>query len=225
MTKAETFKLYDHLRFLGFSPEFILREDLANLISEYWPTFDLFTTDNFDDLTELQVRLYFCKSSQKDAYFLQKYQVTLRYRADPTKDKSQLFHTDDGIQIKLKEAFNLLQGRAVYKEVTGKNGEKFNAWIQLNFKEKDVSGNFKMVKFRSHHGYELANVLDKYPIRELADNDLKEVIIQSLKAGDRRLVTFLKPSGKTEKKIIEANPAFKTINIYSVAKATQKDEK
>ena len=83
-----------------------------------------------------------------------------------------------------------------------------------------------MVKFRSHHGYELANVLKQYPMRELADNDLKEVIVQSLRVGDRRLVTFLKPSGKNRaKKIIEANPAFKTINIYSVAKATQKDEK
>ena len=224
MTKAETFNLYDQLRLLGFSADFILREDLAQLISENRPTFDLFITDNFDDISELQVLPVFCKSHQKDTYHLQKYQATLHYPTDPGRDKSQLFNLEEGIQIKLKEAFNLLQGRSVYKEVSPPNDEKFNAWVQLNFRQKDATGNFKMVKFRSHHGYELANVLKHYPIQELADLDLKDVIIQALKAGDRRLVTFLKPSGKNEKKIIEANPAFKTINIYRAIKATQKDQ-
>jgi hypothetical protein len=53
-------------------------------------------------------------------------------------------------------------------------------------------------------------VLYKYPIRELTDNDLLDVILQGLKFGDRRLVTFLKPSGRTEKKFIEANPMRKS---------------
>ncbi len=225
MTKTQTFNLYDQLRFLGFSAEFILREDLVQLISENRPTSDLFTAENFDDTTELQVIPFFCQSHQKDTYLLQKYRATLHHPADPKRDKSQLFNLEEGIQIKLKEAFNLLQGRSVYKEVAPPNGEKFNAWIQLNFREKDTIGNFKMVKIRPYHGYELANVLKQYPIQELADNDLKEVIIQTLKVGDRKLVTFLKPSGKIEKKIIEANPAFRTINIYSVVKTTQNEIK
>ena len=139
-------------------------------------------------------------------------------------DRTYTFALTDGIKVKLKEAFNLLQGRSVYKEVAPPNDEKFYAWVQLNFRQRDATGNFKMVKFRSHHGFDLTNVLKQYPIQELADRDLKEVIIQALKVGDRRLVTFLKPSGKTEKKIIEANPAFKKINIYSVVKATQTDQ-
>jgi hypothetical protein len=77
------------------------------------------------------------------------------------------------------------------------------------------------MKFRSHHRHELVNVLNKYPIRELADNALRDVIVQALKSRDRRPVTFLKPSGKTKKKIIEANPAVKTIHIFPVVRTTQ----
>ena len=225
MTKTQTFNLYDQLRFLGFSPEFILREDLAQLILEKGPASELFITEYFDDTTELQVLPFFCQSPQKDTYFLQKYRASLHHPANPIRDKSHVFNLEEGMQIKLKEAFNLLEGRAVFKEVAPPNGEKYNAWIQLNFREKDTTGNFKLVKFRAYHGYELANVLKQYPIQELADNDLKEVIIQTLKVGDRKLVTFLKPSGKIEKKIIEANPAFRTINIYSVVKNTQTEAK
>jgi hypothetical protein len=175
-------------------------------------------------MTELQIHPFFCQSPQKDTYFLQKYRASLHHRTNPIWDKSQVFNLEEGMQIKLKEAFNLLQGRSVFKEIAPSNGEKYNAWIQLNFREKDVTGNFKMVKFRAYHGYELANVLKQYPIQELVDNDLKEVIIQALKAGDRRLVTFSKPSGRTEKKIIEANPAFKTINIHSVLKTSSREK-
>src|ERR1700723_3381967 len=105
MTKAETFNLYDQLRFLGFSADFILREDLVQLISENRPTFDLFVTENFDDMTELQVLPVFCKSREKNSYRLQKYKAILHYPTDPTRDKSQLFNLEEGIQIKLKEAF------------------------------------------------------------------------------------------------------------------------
>jgi hypothetical protein len=128
----------------------------------------------------------------------------------------------DEMQVKLKEVYNLLQCRAVFKEIAPSKGDKYNAWVQLNFKEKDAAGDFKLIKYRSHHGYELTNVLNKYPIRELTDNDLRDVIVQALKSGGSRSVTFLKPSGKTEKKIIEANLTLKTINIFPVVKATQR---
>jgi len=222
MTKTEIFNLYDHLRFLGFSPEFILRGDLERLISEYWPAFELSTTANFSDQTELKADLHFVKSAEKDAYFLQKYRAILHHPDDPAMEKSQTFSMTNGMQVKLKEAYNLLQGRVVFKEIAPSKGNKYNAWVQLNFKEKDAGGDFKLIKYRSHHGYELANVLNKYPIRELANNDLRDVILQAMKSGDRRHVTFLKPSGKTEKKIIEANPMLKTINIFPAVTTSQK---
>ena len=128
----------------------------------------------------------------------------------------------DGMQVELKEAYNLLQGRAFFKGITPIKGDKYNARVQLNFWEKDADGDFKLIKFRSLYGYELANVLNKYPIREVASNDLRDVIMRALKSGDRRPDTFLKPSGKKEKKIIEANPTLKTINIFPAVTTSQK---
>ncbi len=52
--------------------------------------------------------------------------------------------------------------------------------------------------------------------------DEKKNIILCLKGGDRKNVTFLKPSGKTQEKFIEFNPMNKSINIYTVPKATQR---
>jgi hypothetical protein len=82
-----------------------------------------------------------------------------------------------GMEVKLKEAYKLLQGRAIFKEIVPPKGDKYSAWIQCNFREKNASCDFKLVKLRSHYSYELAKVLNKYPIRELADNDLSEVIL------------------------------------------------
>lgn len=224
MTKTEIFKLYERLRFLGFSPEFILRGELERLVSEYHHAFELSTNANFGDQIELKADLYFVKAPEKDFYYLEKYRATLRHPNDPTTNISQTFHMTSGMEVKLKEAYNLLLGRAIFKEIVPPKGDKYCAWVQLNFREKDAAGDFKLIKVRSHHSYELANVLNKYPIRELADNDLKEVILQALKSGERRVVTFLRPSGKADKKIIEANPMLKSINIYAVAKASRRGQ-
>jgi hypothetical protein len=75
MTNTQTFNLYDQLRFLGFRTDFILREDLAQLISENSPASELLSIESFDDTTELQVLPFFCQSPQKDTYLLQKYRA------------------------------------------------------------------------------------------------------------------------------------------------------
>jgi len=78
------------------------------------------------------------------------------------------------------------------------------------------------MKFRSYLEHDLAPLLNRYPILELNDPDQKKAIIRGLKRGDRKKVTFLKPSGKTQEKFIEFNPMNKSLNIYAVPKAVQK---
>ncbi len=75
------------------------------------------------------------------------------------------------IRIHLKEAFNLLQGRSVFKEITPLKDEKYFAWIQLNFREKESDGNYKITKFRSYRGFDLGPILTRYPILELGYED------------------------------------------------------
>jgi ribosomal protein L12E/L44/L45/RPP1/RPP2 len=92
-------------------------------------------------------------------------------------------------------------------------GQKYNAWIQLNFGEKDSYDNYKVRQYRPQYGFDLEKTLQKYPIAELKQQDLKTVLIKSLKKGNRHPVTFEK-SNKTERMLIEANPQYKTINIF-----------
>ena len=48
----------------------------------------------------------------------------------------QTFYLNKGKGVTAKEAYNLLEGRAVHKELTTKAGEPYKAWIQLDFENK-----------------------------------------------------------------------------------------
>jgi hypothetical protein len=88
------------------------------------------------------------------------------------------------------------------------------AWIKLDFTERDSRGNHKVRRYGVHHDYELQKVLAGYPIRELGDEAKRAELFRSLEHGNLQPVIFDKPT-KSEKMFIEANPQFKTINIYS----------
>ena len=105
------------------------------------------------------------------------------------------------------------------KDLVSMEGQKYNAWIQLDFGEKDQYNNYKVRQFREQYGYDLEKTLEKYPIRELGNTELRADMIKSLKKGNRHAVSFDKIT-KTEKMFIEANPQFKTINIYSTDKGS-----
>jgi hypothetical protein len=169
--------------------------------------------------------LDFRKSDQTDMYFFNRYQATLKHE-DATKEKSQTFYVTKNTGITAKEAFNLLSGRSVNKDLTNKEGQPFNAWLKLDFTEKDKNDNFKVKQFSSGYGYELDKVLDKFPIKELADAEQKEKMLKSLEKGNVTSVTFQK-EGKDEKMFIEANPMFKTLTVYdaSMKKQFQENEK
>ena len=53
----------------------------------------------------------------------------------------------------------------------------------------------------------------KHPIKELETPKYKEDLMDSIKKGNRQSVTFVK-DGNEIKQYVEANPQFKTINVY-----------
>jgi hypothetical protein len=224
MSSITILQLQEDLRSLGFGPNLVLDEIFLENISGCRSLFDLSTELGFEDESILQVKLFFRKAPDKEAYFLEKYQATLHFFDDPEKDKTHVFYMTKDMRVTSREAFNLLQGRAVFKELAPADGENYTAWIKLNFGEKKLDGNYRIVKFRTYSGYDFSGILNRYPIRELGDRDLKAGLIRALKRGDLQMVTFLKPSGKIEKKLIEANPQLQTINIYSVRKTVPKQK-
>ncbi len=145
-------------------------------------------------------------------YFFNSYRVSLQKEGDPDK-MEQTFYINKGNNITLKEAYNLMSGRSVNKDLTNKEGQVFNAWIQMDFKQSTENGNFKLKHYHQNYGYDLEEALSKHPIRELTNPEFKNNLIESLKKGNLQSATFQK-DGVDQKQYIEASPQFKTINVY-----------
>jgi hypothetical protein len=67
--------------------------------------------------------------------------------------------------------------------------------------------------YHQNYGYDLEAVLSKHSIKELGNDDFKAGLMDSLKKGNLQSATF-QTNGAEQKQYIEANPQFKTINIY-----------
>lgn len=214
--------LKDGLKYLGFGEG--LNEKLAEGLASQKPEFQLRTVNEYGKDKASYV-LDFKKSDQSEMYFFNKYTASLG-GSEKSPDKSQSFYINKNSGITAKEAYNLLNGRSVNKDLTNAEGQKFNAWLQLDLNQKDDKGNFKVKQFHQGYGYNLENELAKHPIKELSEMTTKERLIQSLERGNLHEVTFVKDD-RADKMFIEANPQFKTLNIYnsSLKKVYQENEK
>ena len=214
--------LTDNLKFLGFGEGVHIKDQLEEYIFHETKEFQLQMDSFYDDDYKMETTLYFRKADKADLYFFNKYEAVLRKAEAPERDRKQTFYISKGSGVTLKEAYNLLQGRAVNKNLIGVEGDRYNAWIQLNFDEMTPSHNYRMKQFGERYGYDLEQVLKNYPIRELATDESRAALLKALKRGNLQPVHFVKPN-KVEKMFIEANPQFKTINIYtSTTNALQK---
>jgi hypothetical protein len=106
-----------------------------------------------------------------------------------------------------------MSGRAVNKDLINKEGQVYNAWVQMDLKETDKNGNYLLKHYHQNYGFDLVKELAKHPIKEIANEQDKSRLIESLQRGNRQAVTFLK-EGSEQRIFIEANPKFKSINIY-----------
>nr|WP_315200693.1 hypothetical protein [uncultured Flavobacterium sp.] len=154
--------------------------------------------------------LNFKKSDQSEMYFFNTYKISVE---KPKSSMTQTFYINKENNITAKEAYNLMEGRAVNKDLRNKEGEIYNAWIKMDFKEADEKGNFKLNHYHQNYGYDLEGGLRKHPIKELENEKYKDDLLNSLKKGNIQSVTFM-IDGVEKKQFVEANPHFKTINVY-----------
>src|SRR5690606_6128272 len=205
--------LKESLKYLGFGDK--LNADLEKNIKDQTAEFKLqlrgeFTRDG--QKGRVDYALDFKKSDQTDMYFLNRYNATLKHD-DPEKDRSQTFYISRNAGITAKEAYNLLSGRAVNKDLINKEGQPYNAWLQLDFNEKDKNDNHKVKQFHQGYGYDLDAVVNRYPIKELGNAEEKVKLLKSLEKGNLQPVTFV-TEGREEKMYVSANPQYKTLDLY-----------
>jgi hypothetical protein len=207
--------LKEGLKYLGFGEK--LNADLENKIKEQPAEFKLSMVGEFnkgDTKEKVNYSLDFRKSDQTDMYFFNRYQATLK-NDDPSKDVTQTFYITKNSGITAKEAYNLLSGRAVNKDLNNKEGQPYNAWLQLDFQEKDKNDNFKVKQYHAGYGYDLDMVMAKYPIKEQLNAEEKTKLMKSLEKGNLTQVTFAREGGE-DKMYIAANPQYKNLDLYNV---------
>lgn len=180
------------------------------------------------DGDKVEATLHLKKSATSDYFFLNKFDLQLQKNGQADAVKQTFYIStkkesgEDGNQQKtkqenrytLKEAYNLLAGRPVHKNLVSKEGNEYEAWVKLNFKNKLDNGNHEMKQYTKNYGFELENVLAKYPIKELTNEQYKQSLIDSLHRGNLQKATFVDKDGREEKLYISSNITLGALNVY-----------
>jgi len=128
---------------------------------------------------------------------------------------TQTFYIENGHGFTAKQAANLIQDRSVYRDdLANAAGMTYKAWVKLQLDQPKERGNFLFKHYHDpSYGFNLEKVLDKYQIKELDNPEQRQKLEQSLRQGDRPLVTLNK-DGQEMKLFLEAVPRYGQINLY-----------
>lgn len=224
--------LNDQLKYTGFKETFDaeLKHHMRKGEKEFTIYHRAIMSNGISNKDSLEVDLKFKKSDQTDMYFFNSYHANLK-KEDSKEGLEQTFYINkDSSSITIKEAYNLLEGRSVNKDLKTKEGEVYNVWLKMDFKEAaDSNGNFKLNHYHQNYGYDLQASLEKHSIKEMNTPKYKEDLLSSLKKGNLQSVTFV-VGGVESKMYVEANPQFKSMNVYDenmkrISNRESKDQK
>jgi hypothetical protein len=207
MNQKNLLYLKDNLLFLGFGKD--LHGALQKNIEQRFPEFILKQEALIND-KPFSATLYFKKGESSDLYFFNRWEAVLKREEEK---RSQTFFIHQGYGITFKEAFNLLEGRAVYKSLFNKEGQAYKAWLQLDLGTQDTSGQFKWKQYHERYGFNLEKTLKALPLQEWENGQQKERLLYKLQKGARVEVTLEKP-GYIERLWVETAPQFKSLNVY-----------
>lgn len=201
--------LCSQLRYTGFGEA--LEIELREKLKQNQPDFTLYH-ETYPEDRVARTTLNFTRAKEGDMYFFNSYKVEMQ-KEDISNALEHTFYIDRTGTFTMKEAQNLMLGRAVNKDFTSREGQSYNAWVQMDFKNPDENTGFKINKYHQNYGYDLESVLEKYPIAGIEDASFRENLMRSLQKGSLQEVVLLR-QGEHSRHFIEACPQFKTIGIY-----------
>lgn len=150
------------------------------------------------DGDRVEATLHLKKSATTDFYFLNKFDLRLQKEGQANAIAQTFYLTqrkpaqdaEDGSthrlenKYTLKEAYNLLAGRPVFKDLVNQEGHEYQAWVKLNFKNTMNNGNYEMKQYHTNYGFDLEKTLGHYPIKELTNPQYKVSLMDSLHRGN-----------------------------------------
>ena len=203
--------LRDQVKYLGFGEA--LETELKNHLATNEPKFTLEHERQFDG-HKVTAQLEFNRSKESDLYFFNGYKV----QTTPENQKEPLtqhfYVNQKGQNITLKEAYNLMNGRAVFKqEWSNKENQLYPAWLKLDFTNQDDRGNFKLKPYNENYGYNLQEAVGKHPEMRIVGEAAAQQLAKDLQRGNRVPVTISK-DGASAQIYIEASPTTHGLNVY-----------
>lgn len=162
---------------------------------------------------ELSVTPHFARSKQEgsDMYFFNKYDASLKNQSVNT--TQTFFINNKGQSIDLNEAKNLLNGRSVYKELTPKEGDKYRAWLKLDFSEHDEHNNAAMRSYNRGYGFDLKEAVGRIQLKEMGDPAQMEQLYKTLQQGELVNATLIK-GGKEIPIELTTDPKHHTLKMW-----------
>ncbi|MDN3548977.1 hypothetical protein [Mucilaginibacter aquaedulcis] len=212
---------YDYVKnqllYLGFGEE--IAKPLLEKMEQNLAEFTLPHSRKFGQ-DETSSVLHFSKGDQKDMTFFNRFETTLK---QPGKeDLTQTFFVGKEYNYTLQERYNMMDGRAAYREQpvmrpveeNGETkmkptGETYIAWKILNFKESDNYGNFMPKTLFWNHQKEV----EKYPIKGIDEKYDRQRLITALEKGNKVDVVVLKDGREIPAKMV-ANPRMVRLDFY-----------
>ncbi|MEO8405027.1 MAG: hypothetical protein ABI480_10540 [Chitinophagaceae bacterium] len=175
--------LINTLRMTGFGEE--LNKALVDNMQKMPPEFTLHHQDEFNG-KKMSYDLQFKLGDKQDMYFFNNYAARMESDAG---EKQQTFYMNNNRIVTAKEAFNLLDGRAVYKELINKTKEKYDTWLKMDFENKTENGNYKLTYIHENFGYKIEKAIDKLNLQGLENPEKREQLLKSLEKGNLQAVT------------------------------------
>lgn len=245
MNKENVDFLHNQIKYAGFGEE--LHGALVKQITNDPGEFKLAFEHTFGK-DKVEAELNFKRSKESDMYFFNSYDMTVKRDGKP--DISNTFYINQGQSITMKEAYNLLSGRSVEKELLRKltdpekaqykaemkledkskrflpeNWEKpphYVAWVKLDMNHRDKNGNFEMRQYHENFGFKLEDALAKLPLRKMTGSE-KTDLMESLTKGNLTQATF-SVDGVDKKFMLAVDPQFKAIQVHNMDGSLAKKE-
>jgi hypothetical protein len=205
--------LHKQLLNLGFGEA--MNADLEQKIKSKEKEFMIATTQEYNK-QNVDYALHYKAGDKDEMYFFNKYDASMN-------DTKQTFYINKGSGITAKEAYNLMDGRAVHKQLENLEGEKYQAWLVLDKENKTENGNFKLRPFTEKWNYKPERAIDKMDIVGINEEGAREKLMKSLEKGNRHQVSAMK-DGKEVKVWLEANPAEHRVNLTNYKGEAQRLE-
>lgn len=192
--------LHEQLQRIGF-PD--ISKKLKTLIEKEQENFTVPPSYYINEKEKINHTINFSKNTEGH-FELEGFKSSLQNNSTPEDNRDYYFKNGQECNFKLHEVYNLLSGRSVQQN---------QSWFQLDFNDRDATGNYHLKEFRNEYAYDLEKTLKTASLKEISNQYEMEKLKNALKQGDRVPALLIK-NGREHQFYIEVNPQFKSLNIY-----------